>query len=42
MNEHHKYILKDAMIEDFLAEKEKGTKVYTQELLDYLLYINKR
>ena len=40
MNELHKSILKDAMIDNFLAEK--GTKVYTQELLDYILYINNR
>ena len=49
MNELHKSILKDAMINSFLAEKEKehGTKVYTQtgiakELANYIVCINKR
>ena len=36
---HNITTLKEAMIDNFLAEKEKGTKVYAQELLDYILYI---
>lgn len=39
---HNITTLKEAMIDNFLAEKQKGTKVYTQELLDYILYINNR